>query len=89
MRVALTAAEREALRAARFYPEPVKSRSSHWAIRRRYSLKEIGRALGVSWKTVHRWERGERRPTSEQLEAWWKHLLGGEGNEQRGADLGA
>ena len=88
MRVSLTEAEREALKAARFYAEPVRNGSYH-LMRRRYSLKEIARALGVHWKTVHNWEHGERRPTSEQLEAWWKHLLGGEGNEQRGADLGA
>lgn len=27
------------------------------------STAEVARVLGVSWQTVHRWIRGERRPS--------------------------
>ncbi len=57
-RIALTTDEREALREARR--------------RNRIRVKVIARQLGVCPKTVAHWQLGVRRPTSEQLVAWWK-----------------
>ncbi len=57
-RVALSAAEREALKTARL----------NWEL----TAKEVGRKMNVAWRTLYSWESGERRPTSEQLVAWWK-----------------
>ncbi len=58
LRVSVTEAEREALRAARH--------------RKGIRIKVIARQLGVAPKTLLHWQMGIRRPTSYQLTAWWK-----------------
>ena len=59
-RVWLSTVEREALMAAR--------RDAG------LSRKLLAQRLGVSWYTICKWQTGERRPTSEQLRAWWSEL---------------
>lgn len=57
-RIALSEAEREALRCSR------RNRRMH--------IKELARALGVAPSTLEKWQLGYRRPTSDQLMRWWR-----------------
>jgi DNA-binding transcriptional regulator YiaG len=63
-RVALSVAEREALKAAR--------------IKAGYRLKPLAKFLGVGLSTLASWEIGDRRPSSAQLTAWWRAVSGGD-----------
>lgn len=57
-RVSLTEAERSALISAR-REEKIR-------------IKALARSLGVAPKTIQSWQMGCRRPTTDQLAAWWR-----------------
>ena len=61
-------------------PSPLALRASRQAMG--FSRRQLGAAVGVSWMTVKRWERGDRVPTEGRIQSI-EQLLTREGVDLR------